>query len=264
MYIFPELKPAAEVDTSTNRGFWRRQFVREKTTGHLVFDLTFGVVAPIACFIFDPIVFQPGSYGSPLLPSYQTLVYLFSGSEILLLCFWLVMGEGHELSNAVIGGVLVIGGSFCLLIGFVLLPFSVMGLVFGIGVFGFIPFLTAIVYLGNGLRALRAKADPASRFTRSFGFLCGAVVMVTIPGLLGWQIQTATAQAVDDVLHGDSLHVSNAVHRLTVLRFFASSELDRIVQSYISEKDEERKQALRSSYREITGADIETLIRVVD
>jgi hypothetical protein len=49
-----------------------RQFLPSRTNGQLIFDMSFGVVAPIACFIFDPIVFQSGQLPGPLLPSYQT------------------------------------------------------------------------------------------------------------------------------------------------------------------------------------------------
>src|SRR5260221_79748 len=155
--------------------FWRRQFAPEVTIPQLVFDVIFGAIGPILCFVFDPIVFHAGFAGAPLFPAYQPIVYLFSGFEIVLLCFWLIMGPGSELWNAMFGAALLCGGLFCLAIGCILLPFSVMGLMLGVGLFGFTPFLTALVYLRNGSRALRAKSYESSTFTRVVGALCGCL-----------------------------------------------------------------------------------------
>jgi hypothetical protein len=109
MRIFPELAATSDVPP-VKIGFWKRQF-RQTTTGpQLVFDLIFGVAAPIFCFVFDPVVFQGGLLGRPFLPEYQTFVYLLSGIEMVLLCLWLVMGNGSELSNSILGGALMFGG----------------------------------------------------------------------------------------------------------------------------------------------------------
>jgi len=162
-------QPRGTLKTLMRSSFWKSQFVATRTPAQLVFDLAFGVIAPLACFAFDPIVFQGGFAGPPLFPSYQPVVYLFSGIEIVLLCFWLVMDGGPPLANAMIGSALLVAGVFCLLIGIVLLPYTLMGLLLGIGVFGFIPFVTATVYGRNGLRALRANANPQSTLTRPVG-----------------------------------------------------------------------------------------------
>jgi hypothetical protein len=260
--IFPELSKASDVDDSMKRGA-EQELARPRTAAQLTFDLVFGIFAPIACFIFDPIVFQSVIGGAPLLPEYQTITYLISGFEIAVLCFWLVFREGPELQNAVIGGALFLGGSFCLVIGIVLLPFSVMGLLVGIGVFGFIPFLTAIVYLRNGLRCLRANKG-SDLFTRAAGIICGAIVVLGLPGFLAWQIRSAATRSVDEIVQAaDPVRAADATHRLIVLRFLTSAELDRIVQAYVSETDVQRKELLRSSYREITGIDIESRVRIL-
>ena len=48
-------------------GFWRRQFAPSLTRPQVVFDITFGVIGPILCFGFDPLVFRGGLGGAPLL-----------------------------------------------------------------------------------------------------------------------------------------------------------------------------------------------------
>lgn len=261
MRIFPELATNYAGLDQVKVGFWERQFQPQRTRAQLAFDVIFGVIGPILCFVFDPVVFQSGLAGPSLFAEYQTFVYLLSGFEILLLCFWLVMGGGPEFSNSLIAGVLLIGAVFCLLAGFLLLPFSLIGLMIGVGVFGFTPFLTMIVYSRNAFRAFHVITNPASTFTRVFGVICGLVLVLSIPIALAAQIRGAVRKSVDEIVLGDAARASHAAQRLAVLRFIASAELDRIVIAYTS-ADEQRKEILRSSYRQITGQDIERRVWV--
>jgi hypothetical protein len=257
--------PDHEPELSHSRSrFWRRQFAPEITRPQLVFDVIFGAIGPILCFVFDPIVFHSGFLGAPLFPAYQPIVYLFSGFEIVLLSFWLIMGPGSELWNAMFGAALLCGGLFCLAIGCILLPFSAMGLILGIGLFGFTPFLTALVYLRNGSRALRAKSYESSTFTRLVGALCGCLLVLAVPTLLALEIRMTVNRSIDEIMRGDSEHASRAAHRLVPLRFFADAELDRVVQAYITESDPQRKELLKSCYRDVTGEDIEVRVRMRD
>lgn len=262
MRIFPELATSHGGETRVKSGFWRRQFQPQRTNAQLTFDVTFGIVGPILCFVFDPIVFQSGFGGPPLFPDYQAFVYLISGFEILLLCFWLVMGGGPEFSNSLIAGVLLIGAFFCLIVGCLLLPFSLIGLIYGIGVFGFTPFLTTLVYGRNAWRAFDVITNPTSSFTRVFGIICGLALVLSIPLALATQIRSVVKKSVDEIVLGDAAHASHAAQRLAVLRFISSADLDRIVAAYTSTADEGRKEILRSSYRQITGQDIEQRVRI--
>lgn len=264
MRIFPELGATGDVRRVNNR-FWHRQFQRQSTKPQVAFDLAFGVVFPVLCFIFDPIVFQGGLLGRPLFPEYQTFMYLFSGIQMVVLCLWLVTGAGSELANALLGGALMVGATFCLGIGVLLFPFSVLGLMyFGIGVFGFIPFLTAHVYLRNGWRALRSPVRDASSFTCAMGATCGLLLVAAIPVVLSMQIRLTVAKSVDYIVRADPVHAPHAAQQLAVLRFLASNDLERIVEAYSTEIDENRKQLLNSYYREITGEDIESHRRFLD
>ena len=172
------------------------------------------------------------------------------------------MGPGPEFSNALIGGALLTAGFLCVLIGCTLLPYSLMGLMFGIGLFGFTPFLTAIVYSRNGWRSLTAT-NPPSNLTRAIGAVCGMLLVVSISVPLSLQIRSAVTTSVNDIVKGDPINAPHAVQRLSVLRFFAGEELERIPLAYLSERDESRKQLMRSCYREITGEDLEDRIRIL-
>lgn len=251
MRIFPELTTTSDIRPVKN-GFWKRQFLQKTTRPQLVFDLIFGVVGPILCCVFDPLVFQGGLLGRPFFPEYQAFVYLFSGIQMVVLCLWLVMGSGSELSNSMVGGALMVGGTFSAGIGIVLFPFSVMG-----------PFMTAIVYLRNGWRALRTPAGQPSIFTRATGATCGLLLVAAIPVGLSMQIRSAVAKSVDYIIRADPVHAPYAAQQLAVLRYFASADMERIPQAYLSERDESRKQLMRSCYREITGEDLEDRIRIL-
>jgi len=262
MRIFPELAVTSDVPP-VKIGFWKRQF-RQTTTGpQLIFDLICGVIGPILCFVFDPIVFQGGLAGPPFLPDYQGVVYLFSGVEIILLCLWLASGKGNEVSNALIGGALLTGGLFCLTIAILLFPLSLIGLAVGIGLFGFTPFFTGIVYLRNGWRALHSDADKSSRLTRA-GAVCGFLLVAAIPIVLSLQMRSIVSKSVNEIIRADPVRAPYAAQQLAVLRFFASADVDRIVWAYASETDENRKQLLKSCYREITGKDIDRRLLILN
>lgn len=47
---------AAVESNRASTGFWHRQFAATVTRPQIIFDDTFGVIGPILCFVFDPIV----------------------------------------------------------------------------------------------------------------------------------------------------------------------------------------------------------------
>ncbi len=46
------------------KGFWRRQFQKESTALQKNSDWFFGVILPVICFVFDPIVFKGNNWGT--------------------------------------------------------------------------------------------------------------------------------------------------------------------------------------------------------
>ena len=256
--------PDGEPTANQKPGFWRRQFAAEATRSQIIFDVLYGVAGPVLCFVFDPIVFRSGFAGPPLLPQYQTFAYLFSGVQIVLLCFWLLSGPGSRGRNQLMAGGLLAGGLFCVIIGFVLLPLSVIGLMFGIGVFGFTPFLTALVYLRNAARAWHAGNREDANLARVLAALAGTFLVLALPLLLSILIHQVVSRSVTEIIQGDSPHAIFAAHRLMPLRFVAGAELDRIVEAYRSESNAQRKELLKSCYREITGENIEERLTRLD
>jgi hypothetical protein len=256
-------EPAIAKSANVKTGFWKRQFAPAVTLPQVIFDIIFGVVGPIVCFVIDPVVFRGWLFG-PLLPDYQTFAYLFSGLQIALLCFWLVTGPGWQLWNKLIGGMLLCGALFCVIMGLVLAPFSLIGLAYGVGVFGLTPFLTALVYLRNSGRALRSESPEAESLVGVIIPASGLLLVAGVPLLLSIQIHWTVSRAVTEIVEGDPQHAMFAAQRLVPLRFLASAELDQIVNAYSASSDEKRKELLKSCYREITGDSIENRAHMLD
>ena len=239
--------------------FWHRQFAPEVTRGEIVFDLLFGVIVPILCFVFDPIVFRAWFMGPALFPGYAAFAYLFSAVQIVLLCFWLLTGPASHPGNRMIGGMLLAGAVFYAAVGVVLAPFSLDE----IGAVGLIPFLTAMVYLRNSIRALRAGRDDCESFAPAPVVVLGTLLAAGLPLLLSILIHSAVSQAIDEIVKGDPPHAIFAARRVIPLRFFADSELEKMVNAYAAESDQQRKELLRVCYREITGENIENRLVIL-
>jgi len=244
-------------------GFWRRQFEATVTRPQIIFDIVFGVIAPILCFVFDPIVLKSWFLGPPLFPDYQLFAYLFSGLQIILLSLWLLTGPGQHILNSFMGGILLVGAVFCLVAGVVLAPFSLLGLIYAIGAFGFTPFLTGLVYLRNSVRAVRAGVDGFLSFSGGMVSASGILLVTALPLLLSLQIHAVLSRAVTEIVEGNSQQAMFAAHRVMPLRFFAGAELDQIVKAYTTTSDEKRKELLKSCYREITGESIENRANIL-
>jgi len=238
--------------------FWRRQFAGRRTQGQLVFDLIFGVFAPIACFAFDPIVFQSGFLGPPLFGEQQVLVYTFSALEIIALCLWFIFGGSLRFVSAFIGSLLIWGGIASASIGLILLPFSLFGITFfGIGLLGFTPFVTAVVYWRNGFRAWNVASGNSPLPLRAGSLFLSLVVALGVPVVVSTTIRSYVDEAASQILKGDTQRARAAAEGLRPLSYFASSDLDKLVRAYVAETDPVRKQYLRDCYEQITGRNIQ-------
>ncbi|HEV7698989.1 MAG TPA: hypothetical protein VGO43_02045 [Pyrinomonadaceae bacterium] len=137
--------------------FWRRQFGAEVTRAQRKFDWIAGFFLPLICFYFDPIVFRGGfSPRDILLGRYQIAAYFTGFVTTMALVTWLLWRDKLATAAVVPGGVLALATVISLLIGFAIFPYSVIGMIFGIGFLGLTPFLSAFVYGRNAVRALRS------------------------------------------------------------------------------------------------------------
>ena len=247
-------------DTTIGREpFWERQFGEEITRAQIVFDVLFGIVLPVVCFVADPGIIRSGGTTGLIrtnLASYRLFIYTLSAVTIPALAVWLTFGERYrQVAGAFAGG--LFAAMLCsLAIGVDIIPLSVLGLVIVIGILGFVPFVTAFVYLRNAIRGWRrARAvSPAKRLaTASLALLL--VVGLSAGAQVG--VTQMTSEALQQAISGDPQASEAALGRLHRLRWFADSEA--VMSAYLRETDQARKEQLARAYQAITGEDIESV-----
>lgn len=242
--------------------FWRRQFNDSPTRAQFRFDIIFGLVIPVLCFVFDPIVFRSWILDDGIYQRYQFLAYAASAFEIATLGCWLFVVRKFPEWSRPAGGVMFAGGLLSGAIGLAILPFSFMGLLIaGLGVLGFIPFVTAIVYLRNGVRAIRLNRTGAPVPGAVFASVAfGIIVTFGIPMAAQVGAERAVRLARAELLAGEE--ISTPRRRIVRLITRTSGEqFDDIVREYAVETDPERRQRLAHAYAVLTGEGIERRYR---
>ena len=170
------------------------------------------------------------------------------------------------------------GALFSLVIGVIILPFTLMGLMFGIGIFGFIPFLTFAVYLRRAKSAFQLPAKPSPgppglaqpRAVTSSGAgawigatIVGCVLVLGPPAGLNFVASMFVSQAMNAVLSVDERKAELAINEIRYLQFLASPQLDKLVLAYEQENEKSRKEQLKQRYLKLTGTDIEQRLRIL-
>jgi hypothetical protein len=159
-----------------------------------------GIVAPVFCIVVQLTFFPELIYDLPglrFLNTYPLFNYGIVAMEILALAIWLARGERVGPCGGFVSGVLLAGSLFAGLLGIVLLPFSLIGLMVGIGILGLVPLLTSFIYYRNG-RSASFLARIRMGFRPALGSLLLGVVLVScapaavegwVSGLVSTQIQ---------------------------------------------------------------------------
>lgn len=238
-------------DCEREETFSERQFSRQPTHAQLTFDVLFGIIIPVGCLCFDPIVFRSSSlgFGQPILGDYLPGASVVIGLSLLSLITWLLLRR----PASVLVGFLSGGALFALLLGIVLLPFSLMGLfIMFIGVLGFTPFVTAFVFLRNAVRAyqLAGKAKGAD-LVAFVCFLTACTAPVAAQSYVTYEISRSLELAGSS----DAGEAQYAI--ATLKRFRPLSNFDAIAFAYEKEHDKERRERLATAYRELTGEDVD-------
>ena len=170
--------------TELEKGFWRRQFQPAATAAQTKFDWTFGVVLPVVCFVFDPIVFEAGSVLAPL----KFFAYFLSFVSIMAMAAWLVWGAKLKWLNAFLAGLFAVGGVISLAIGILIVPISLIGLIVLIGIPGFTPLFTSIVFLRNALRAFQSAKPFFEKKILVYSSALAALLSAVVPYVLNANI----------------------------------------------------------------------------
>jgi hypothetical protein len=246
------------------RAFFRRQFQPEATLRQLIFDVSVGMILPVLCLVFDPVVFRGGLIGRPFLDGCQLFAYGLIGIEIVALGVWLAAGTRAGEWCGVLGGVMFSGAFFSAVIGLLLLPLSIIGLMFGVGLIGFTPFVTAFIYWRNARRAHGLAGAKMPRAALRLTLALGAVVALGAPAFAHWRVNRVIERSMSEVLDDDRTRAAAATRRLGYLKLLATRDFEPMLRAYSNETDPARQQRLALAYREITGDDIEMRLHVLD
>lgn len=241
------------------KGFWRRQFQTEATTSQRKFDWVFGVIMPVICFVFDPIVFKGG--GGHLLGTYKPLAYLLSFVSVMAMSAWLIWGAKLKWLNALLAGLFLVGGIISLAIGIVLLPISLIGLIVLIGALGFTPLFTAIVFLRNAFRAYQISKPFLDSGVLVRSFALTAIFSAVTPAVINVEIN----KLLKEIEIGDAQTIRKNAQILKYI--LPLVDLDKIISRYRraapDQIETEEMKAIAEAYKQLKGEDIKTKSRVL-
>lgn len=239
-------------------GFWRRQFDSSPTKAQNIFDVTFGIAMPVLCFIADPGIIRANGPFVPrdlLLRDYSPFVYSLSAFAITALGLWLSVGRRIRAFTGVFSGILAAGFICSVVIGFLVLPLTIIGLSWVIELLGFTSLVAGFVYCRNAVRSLNesrrctTKAQSVQLLLLAFG------LAVALPALWNFQAARAVTISMEQILQGDEGSIPEAASMLRDLRWYADP--DRILAMYERETDPIRRRRLAKAFKIITGEDLE-------
>jgi hypothetical protein len=167
------------------------------------FHVVAGIAGPFVCLGLDPFIFQGGDEHGPAFGSYWLIAYCFIGLEILVLSLWLRAPERLGPVCGAVAGALLAGSVVACGLGLVLLPFSLLGALAVIGLLGFTPFFTSIVFFYNGILALRVARASSPRWFLAPSVVLGAAVVLALPCLIWSGVHSGWRAAIRDLADGD-------------------------------------------------------------
>jgi hypothetical protein len=170
------------------------------------------------------------------------------------LSFYRVTGR----ASSFLAGILFCGAAFSFLLGVVMLPLSLIGLLLIIGVFGFTPFVTSLIFLRNAVRCASESSASLLPQGQSAMVLLGAALAFGVPfGLQSTAIQL-TNRAIADIQSDSELTSVRAVQLLQ--RWHFAADMNKLVSAYQATTDEKLKQRIAKAFQTVTGQPIERRI----
>jgi hypothetical protein len=230
-------------------GFWKRQFHLPATGAQLWFDVFFGMAVPLVCLYFDPTVFRSGSAGdSGVLVPFRIFGYAEISLSIVALAYFLFTRR----ASPVLSGVLLGSAIFSFLLGFAMLPLTIMGLVLLIGVLGFAPFITGLVYARNAWRCKQSSAK-TSRVPSPLAMALGMILILGLPAGLQASTSLLVNSALSRLENGSDEEFEPALQTLR----WTAYDSDRLAFAFQKTKDAKKRARLARAFHELTGEPVE-------
>lgn len=218
-----------------------------------MFDLVAGVLLPLVCFAIG------GSMVAGMLgqSGYKPFVYVGLALQVTAILWDYCAASRFKYLDALLAGVLLAGAGVSLMIGMAILPFSFIGLLSGIGILGFVPFLCAVVYLRHGVHLIRHVGPERPDFVSMILVVAGAILAFVIPHAIHERTTNQVAQLMAVAKNGDAETANNAIARIGAMQWYAEVDASEMLTEYMATTQTDRKAELARRYKELTGLDAE-------
>lgn len=234
------------VDVEPKKGFWRRQFQTESTGAQKKFDWIFGVIMPVICFVFDPIVFKGGA----ILGTYKPFSYLLSFASVMAMSAWLIWGAKLKWLNAFSAGLFLVVGIISVGIGIILFPFSLMGLIILIGALGFTPLFSSIAFFRNSFRAFQTAKPFFEKEVLVRSFVLTIIFTAIVPAVINLEIN----KFIQDMNSSD---IQTIRKNARTLKFLSPlTDTSEISKKYCQSPNNERREVWGEVYKQLTDETI--------
>jgi hypothetical protein len=161
---------------------------------------------------------------------------------------WLLWKEKLGVFAPVLAGLFFVAGSVALLIGVALLPLSLIGLMMLIGVLGFTPLFTAVIYLRNGVRALRSAKPDLTRSKLVAATVLGSLWGLAVPYALNAEVN----RSLQLIAHGTPATIRIQGLKLRLLGPIVDS--DQLNDAYWkAPADSPGRSEIKVLYQQMTG-----------
>lgn len=201
----------------SKKRFWERE-----TESPRKFDWFFGVIMPVICFAFDPIVFKSSWFGGALLGTYKPFAYLLSFVTVMAMLAWLMWGAKLKWVNALLAGLFLVSGLISLTIGIILFPFSLFCSLFLIGILGFTPLFTSIIFFRNASRAYQAAKPFFDSGVLVRSFALAAIFSAVVPAVINMEIN----KLINEMKIGDAQTIQKNTQILKYISPIVDLKLD--------------------------------------
>jgi hypothetical protein len=226
-------------------GFWKRQFDPPASPRQQQFDLLVGIVLPIICVLLDPAIFRSFAGGSWFLKHLRLFAYLEIGFGIVALLYYMLTRR----ASAFLIGVLSANAFFAFVLGIAMLPMTLIGLLFVIGIFGLTPFFTGFVFLRNAARSWRQCSSRDSRGPAALPLALGFVLVLAVPVIFQSASFHYGNRAIVALQTGSDQDFNHAVRTLKLVHY----DTDELAFTYQKTNDATRRARLARAFTAITG-----------
>ena len=185
---------------------------------------------------------------------YKPFAYLLSFVSIVLMMLFLLYGRKLKWFNAALAGLFVVGAAVSTLVGIVILPFSLLGLVVLIGFLGFTPLFAAFVYFRNAIRAI-GYAELAVNDVLLFNLLAVSAILSFV---LPYVFYSNVEAALREMEGGNPAIVREHREKLRYVAPFVN--VDRLALKSCGETTESRTE-IRNAVYELSGMNADEVNR---